>query len=85
MKGYKLQPKGAKAADSLLKLAFSLGEINKTKEACSMLTKLDKEFPKRAAASKKKGEEAWTKFNCEIDNKETLQVKENKTNKKANE
>lgn len=67
LKGYKLQPKGSKAADSLLKLALSLGEINKKKEACSMLNKLEKEFPKRSASSKKRSNEAANKFGCVIE------------------
>jgi len=65
LKGYKESPKGAKASDSLLKLALSLGELKKTTEACNMLAKLDKEFPNnRAAASKKMAEDAKLKFGC---------------------
>jgi len=65
LKGYKQYPKGNKASDSLLKLALALGEINKNHEACTILKKLDKEFPDRSAIAKKRSEDAKTKFNCE--------------------
>ena len=65
LKGYKKFPKGAKSSDSLLKLSLSLGKINKLKEACSTLEKLDKEFPNRSAISTKRSEDAYSKFNCQ--------------------
>lgn len=61
---YKKYPKGAKAPDALLKLAYSLASLNKNKEACSMLDKLETEFPKRPISSIKRAKEAWTKFRC---------------------
>lgn len=64
LKGYKQYPKGTKAADSLLKLAFSLGEINKKQEACSTLEKLAKEFPQRPSSAIKRANEALDKFGC---------------------
>lgn len=64
LKGYKQYPKGNKASDSLLKLALALGEINKHNEACTILKKLDKEFPDRSAIAKKRSEDAKVKFNC---------------------
>ena len=42
--GYKKFPKGAKAADQLLKLGISLSSLNKPSEACATLKKLSKEF-----------------------------------------
>lgn len=64
LKGYKKFPKAEKAADSLLKLAISLGSMKKNKEACSMLTKLDSEFKNRPAASMKRANDAKNKYGC---------------------
>jgi tol-pal system protein YbgF len=64
LKGYKQFPKGPKASDSLLKLALSLGELDKKKEACNMIGKLEKEFPSRAASSVKRAKDAKIKFGC---------------------
>ena len=64
LKGYKQFPKSAKAADSLLKLALSLGGLNKKGEACSILAKLEAEFPNRPVASIKKAKDAKIKFGC---------------------
>lgn len=61
---YKKYPKGSKAPDALLKLSYSLASLNKNKEACSMLDKLESEFPKRPISSIKRAKEAWAKFRC---------------------
>jgi tol-pal system protein YbgF len=54
LKGYQDNAKGNKASDNLLKLAMSLEKLKKTKEACTTLDKLTKEFPKADAATKEK-------------------------------
>ncbi len=64
LKGYKQSPKGAKAYDSLLKLALSLGELKKIQEACSILDKLEIEFPNRSATSVKRAKDTRIKFAC---------------------
>ncbi len=64
LKCYKNFPKSAKAADSLLKLALSLGEMKKKKEACAMLMKLEKEFKDRPASSIKRAKDAINKYGC---------------------
>lgn len=64
LKGYQRFPKSLKAADSLLKLALSLGQLNKTAEACRMLSKIEAEFPERPAASIKNAKDARLKFGC---------------------
>jgi tol-pal system protein YbgF len=64
LQSYKRFPKGQKAADALLKLSFSLANLNKAKEACNMLDKLNEEFPERPINSIKKADEARTKFRC---------------------
>lgn len=64
LKGYKQAPKGAKASDSLLKLALALGSLKKNQEACAILNKLETEFPARASTSMTRAKEAKTKFGC---------------------
>ncbi len=64
LKGYKQYPKGSKASDSLLKLSMSLGSIKKTKEACSILAKLDREFPNRSSTAIKRSKEMIDKYGC---------------------
>jgi tol-pal system protein YbgF len=65
LQSYKKYPKGSKASDALLKLSYSLASLNKNKEACSMLDKLDSEFPKRPIGSIKRAREAKEKFRCQ--------------------
>jgi tol-pal system protein YbgF len=43
--GYKAQPKGSKAPDSLLKMAQCFDALNQSKEACATLAQLHKSFP----------------------------------------
>ncbi len=64
LQSYKKFPKGSKAPDALLKLSYSLASLNKNKEACSMLEKLELEFPKRSISSIKRAKEARIKFCC---------------------
>lgn len=64
LKSYKEYPKGSKAADALLKLSLSLGALNKSKEACSILDKLESEFPNRPANLLNRSAQARTKFGC---------------------
>lgn len=64
LQSYKKYPKSSKAPDALLKLSYSLASLNKNKEACSMLAKLELEFPKRPISSIKRTDEAKSKFHC---------------------
>ena len=64
LKCYKQFPKSQKAPDSLLKLAISLGELGKKKEACAMLSKLNKEFKDRSTSSIKRTKDAINKYGC---------------------
>jgi tol-pal system protein YbgF len=64
LQSYKKYPKGSKAPDALLKLSYSLASLNKNKEACSMLEKLELEFPKRSISSIKRAKEARARFRC---------------------
>lgn len=64
LRGYKKFPKGEKAPDSLLKLSMSLGSLNKTKEACTSLTKLADEFKNASNAIKQKAKEESKQLHC---------------------
>jgi len=64
LKSYKKAPQGLKASDALLKLALSLGSLNKKQEACNMLGKLDAEFPTRSEASMQRTKEAKANLKC---------------------
>ncbi len=60
-KGYKSYPKSSKAADNLLKLAKSLGALDRKGDACTTLDQLATEYPKthvKDIASERK------KFGC---------------------
>lgn len=65
MRGYKKNPKGNRAPDNLLKLAISLGKINKHREACISLFKVKKEFPNCSAVIKKSLAEQLKHLSCE--------------------
>ncbi len=64
LKAYRQSPKGLKAADALLKLSLSLGSLGKKQDACSILVKLNAEFPSRAASSIKGANDAKIKYGC---------------------
>jgi len=65
LQSYKKHPKSSKSPDALLKLSYSLASLNKNKEACSMLEKLELEFPQRPISSIKRANEAKKKFYCQ--------------------
>jgi tol-pal system protein YbgF len=58
--GYQKYPKGGKAADNLLKLGMSLGQLGQKADACRAFARLDRDFPsapsnvKERAADEKK-------------------------------
>lgn len=64
LQSYKKYPKGDKAPDALFKLANSLAHLNKNKEACSMLEKLELEFPSRSGDSLSRAKEIGDKLHC---------------------
>jgi tol-pal system protein YbgF len=64
LKSYKKYPKGDKASDALFKLADSLAHLDKGQEACSMLAKLESEFPNRSVDSMHRAREISDKLHC---------------------
>jgi len=61
---YKNYPKGAKAADDLLKLAMSLARARQNSNACLALSQLDHDFPHPGAAIKERAAAAKKQLGC---------------------
>lgn len=62
--GYQQYPKGAKAADNLLKLGLSLAATNNTPDACVALLQIAKDFPNGAAAVRTRADQEIRKLKC---------------------
>jgi tol-pal system protein YbgF len=62
--GYKRYPKGAKAADDLLKLGMSLGRANQKQNACIALAQLDRDFPNPGSAIKERSSAEKKRLGC---------------------
>ncbi len=57
-------PKGGKAPDALLKLAMSLGSLEKTKDACDALNVLKTQYPTASATLKSRADQERTRMKC---------------------
>lgn len=64
LKVYENNPKGNKAADSLLKLSLSLGSMGSTEEACVTLDKLNEEYPDAARSINDRAAKEKVNLNC---------------------
>jgi len=64
LNGYKKLPKGEKAADNLVKLAMSLKNLKKKKEACTTFKKAIKEFPKIDSSLKERIKSEKNELGC---------------------
>ena len=64
LQGYNQRPKGPKAADSLLKLATTLGLMEQRAEACATLAELIERFPKMEARVRRQAEREQKKLAC---------------------
>lgn len=62
---FKAAPKGAKAADNLLKLGMSLGRVSKIEEACVTLTELKNRFPDAPASLLQRANQQLDKYSCD--------------------
>ncbi|HYM04002.1 MAG TPA: tol-pal system protein YbgF [Stellaceae bacterium] len=60
--GYQKYPKGGKAADNLLKLGMSLGNLGQKADACRAYSRLDRDFPN--SPSKERAVEEKKKLGC---------------------
>ena len=61
---YQQNPQGTKAPDSLLKLAMSLGALNKTSDACVTLNELKTKYPTAPATIKSRADDERTRLKC---------------------
>ncbi|MBI3419816.1 MAG: tol-pal system protein YbgF [Proteobacteria bacterium] len=62
--GFQNFPKGTKAPDNLLKLAMSLGSIDKKKDACDTLAALKQRFPNASAIIRNRAEQEKKNLAC---------------------
>src|SRR5262249_32483171 len=61
---YQQNPQGPKAPDNLLKLAMSLGALDKTQDACTSLGELKARFPNAPANVRSRATEERAKLKC---------------------
>lgn len=64
LRGYQQFSSGKKAPDNLLKLALSLDNLDKTKEACASLDKLTSEFPTASNAILQRAKREYARIKC---------------------
>jgi tol-pal system protein YbgF len=62
--GYQEYPKGAKAADSLLKLGLSLSKMGRKDDACLSLQQLRKEFPGESVPAARRAASEMKTIGC---------------------
>jgi tol-pal system protein YbgF len=62
--GYQKFPRSSKAADNLLKLGMSLGQLNQKKEACLSFAELGNKFPDASATIKRRADQERGRLNC---------------------
>jgi tol-pal system protein YbgF len=62
--GFQQFPNGSKAPDNLLKLAMSLGSINKKQDACTTLSELKKRFPNASAIIRNRADQERKTLAC---------------------
>lgn len=62
--GYQKYPKGGKAADNLLKLGMSLGQLGQKADACRAFARLDRDFPSAPAPIKDRATQEKKQLGC---------------------
>jgi len=62
--GFEAQPAGPKASDNLLKLAMSLGALDKKTEACVVLKQVIAKFGSTSSTAKQKAETEMGRMEC---------------------
>ena len=65
LRGYKTYPRGAKAPDSLYKLALALGKMKNNKQACKTLNRASTEFPDMNKSLRFKVQEEAKLLSCD--------------------
>lgn len=64
LKGYKSDPKGKRASESLVKLVQSLSALGKTEQACNNIARYNQEFPNEHFDLSDKIKDESAKLNC---------------------
>lgn len=62
--GYQKYPKGGKAADNLLKLGMSLGQLGQKADACRAFARLDRDFPSAPGNVKERAADEKKRLGC---------------------
>jgi tol-pal system protein YbgF len=62
--GYQKYPKGGKAADDLMKLGLSLGQLGRKPDACGAFARLDRDFPSASAEVKTRAADEKKRLGC---------------------
>jgi tol-pal system protein YbgF len=62
--GYQKYPKGGKAADDLMKLGLSLGQLGRKPDACGAFARLDRDFPSASAEVKTRAGDEKKRLGC---------------------
>ncbi len=62
--GYQKYPKGGKAADNLLKLGMSLGQLGQKADACRAFARLDRDFPSAPSNVKERAADEKKRLAC---------------------
>lgn len=62
--GYQKYPKGGKAADNLLKLGMSLGQLGQKADACRAFARLDRDFPSAPSNVKERAGDEKKRLAC---------------------
>jgi tol-pal system protein YbgF len=62
--GYQKYPKGGKAADDLMKLGLSLGQLGRKPDACGAFARLDRDFPSAPAEVKTRANDEKKRLGC---------------------
>jgi len=61
---FQQNPKGTKAPDSLLKLAMSLGSVDKAQDACGALAALKAKYPSASATIRARADQERSRLKC---------------------
>src|ERR1700730_3226107 len=62
--GYQKYPKGGKAADNLMKLGMTLGQLGRKSDACGAFARLDRDFPTASAEVKTRASDEKKHLGC---------------------
>lgn len=76
---YQKYPKGAKAEDTLLKLALALGALGRTSDSCVTFDQLVTEFPRMSTNNRRRVEQERTQLNCSANSQSSSATTQRRT------